>query len=209
MTVNGDGIHSCILCNVLHHALFPAYATEISENNISVISDKQSAMSTMENSNGEADFLMLAPTEDDMNMEIVQSGNEKASGAVSTNVDKGPMSTTVPADNISLVKNPDKAIRDLRAMVEELQQAHSDTLRELSQQKREIISLKRRRTDSAGGSEATVHQESSTEGEDDPKAGKARDPHHHPGGDVLQPTDGVALHHSILPIQLRHQPHGA
>ena len=110
MTVNEDGVHSCVQCNVLHHALFPAYATEIPENNISVISDKESAMSTMENSNGEADFLMLAPTEDDMNMEIAQSGNEKASGAVSTNVDKGPMSNTVPADNISLVKNPDKAI---------------------------------------------------------------------------------------------------
>ena len=164
-------------------------------------------MSTMENSNGEADFLMLAPTEDDMNMEIVQSGNEKASGAVSTNVDKGPTSTTVPADNISLVKNPDKAIRDLRAMVEELQQAHSDTLRELSQQKREIISLKRRRTDSAGGSEATsvttrASNSSST-------SSRARDDYNRYGGDSCQeavyqsslPTRGAAM--SELPEHLK------
>ena len=140
VTMNGDGVHSCSLCNVLHHALFPAYANGSSENNLCVISENESTMSTIENPNGEADFLTLAPTEDDM--DIVQSDIEKASGAVSTNVDKGPMLATVPADNNSLVKNPNKAIRDLRAMVEELQQVCSDNQRQLSEQKREIITLK-------------------------------------------------------------------
>ena len=195
MTVNEDGVHSCFECNVLHHALFPAYATEIPETNISVISDIESAMSTMENSNGEADFLMLAPTEDDMNMEVAQSGNEKASGAVSTNVDKGPMSNTVPADNISLVKNPDKAIRDLRAMVEELQQANIDTLQELSQMKREVISLKRRRVDSAGNSEATsvTTRSSNTSSSNS----RAREDDNRYGGDSCQ----EAAYQSSLPAR--------
>ena len=114
-------------------------------------------MNNIEKPTEESDFLTLAPTEDDM--DIVQSDIVIASGAVSTNVDKGPTLVTVPADPYSLVKNSDKAIRDLRAMVEELQQVCSDNAhrqaeseRQLSQQKREIITLKKRRTDSAGGS---------------------------------------------------------
>ena len=100
---------------------------------------------------------MLAPTADDMY--IVQSDTVEASGAVTTNVAKGPKPAIVPAAPTSLVRNPDKAIRDLRAMVEELQQESKNSAnkmaeaeRQLAQHKREIITLKKRRTDSEGGS---------------------------------------------------------
>ena len=108
----------------------------------------------------DSDILMINPTESDM--DIVQSDTVEASGAVTTTVDKGPKLKAVPAAPVSLVKNPDKSIRALRAMVEELQQVcETSNIRlaendcQLYQHKREIISLKRRRTDSAGGSEAT------------------------------------------------------
>ena len=87
-TVNGDGVHSCSKCNVLHQALFPAYAerTQSRDNNSCVISDTESTMNHIVMQLEETDILMLAPTADDM--DIVQSVTVEASGGVTTKVAK-------------------------------------------------------------------------------------------------------------------------
>jgi hypothetical protein len=77
----------------------------------------ESTMNPVAKPGDDSDFLTISPTES--HMDIVQSDTVKASGA--TNVAKGPKLNAVAAAP-SLVKNPDKSIRDLRAMVEELQQ---------------------------------------------------------------------------------------
>ena len=118
-TLNEDGLHSCSSCNVLHFALFQdtAEAKEIMETNSYDLSE--STMNPVEKPEDDSDILTFSPTESDM--DIVQSDSVIASGAVTSNDAKGPKLSTVSAAP-SLVKSDDKSIRDLRAMVEEIQQ---------------------------------------------------------------------------------------
>ena len=95
----------------------------------------ESTMNPVEKPEDDSDILTFSPTESDM--DIVQSDSVIASGAVTSNDAKGPKLSTVSAAP-SLVKNADKSIRDLRAMVEEIQQVcatnnlrHAETERQL------------------------------------------------------------------------------
>ena len=159
--LDSDGLHSCISCNVLHYALFQnaAEAVEIMETNKNDLSE--STMSNIEKPEEASDFLKIHPTADDMEIEIVKSDSEEASVTVTSTDAKGHM---LPAESAapSLV-NPDiKTIRDMKAQIEEIHQVlitdrqrHTETERQLTQCQREIMTLKRRRVDSTGGSEPT------------------------------------------------------
>ena len=125
-------------------------------------------------------------------MDIVQSDTVKASGAVTKTVAKGPKLNAVAAAP-SLVKNSDKSIRDLRAMVEELQQVWetnnirlAENERQLFHNKREIMSLKRRRIDSAGGSEATSVTSRASNSSSSNSRSRAPNPEARYSGDIGQ-----------------------
>jgi hypothetical protein len=158
-TLNSDGLHSCISCNVLHFALFQdaAKAVEIMETNTNDLSE--STMEHIEKPEDESDLLKFHPTASDM--EIVKSDSEEATGTVTSTDAKGPKLPSVSAAP-SLANTDIKTIRDMKAQIEEIHQViatdrlrHAETERQLTQCKREIMTLKRRRVDSAGGSEPT------------------------------------------------------
>ena len=103
--------------------------------------------------------MTFEPTASDT--EIVKSDSEEATGTVTSTDAKGPKLPSVSAAP-SLANTDIKTIRDMKAQIEEIHQViatdrlrHAETERQLTQCKREIMTLKRRRVDSAGRSEPT------------------------------------------------------
>ena len=108
------------------------------------------------------DALMLHP--DEVDMEIEQSEQREAPETIVANATSNLRPAPMPAAPPSLVKkmSENKEIRTLQARVEELVQSNESSNRRLayaemqiSEQKRELISMKRRRLDSAGNSVST------------------------------------------------------
>ena len=157
--VDSDGIHSCDQCNPLHHMLYPNDVNKSgTDSNHNLFPENESSIK-MSSAN---DALMLHP--DEVDMEIEQSEQREAPETIVANPASNLMPAPMPAAPPSLVKkmSENKEIRTLQARVEELVQSNESSNRRLayaemqiSEQKRELISMKRRRLDSAGNSVST------------------------------------------------------
>ena len=160
--VDGDGLHSCDQCNALHHMLYLLDEDMAKDSNSNLFPEQEEPAFDMSNKTNDA--LELHP--DDHDMEIDHNGNGEAAETIAPNGASNFMPAPAPAVTCDLAKkkmSEDRKRRTLEAKVEELIQATmvtdnrlANAERRICEQNREIISLKRRRTDSAGNSVATA-----------------------------------------------------
>ena len=177
--LDSEGLHSCTICNPLHHLLYP-------QTNSSLIPDKEKESVMADHQ----DELEISLNESEM-IDMTQSEAEDVPDAIETTVStsiKHPPRPAAPSlvnkkKSGKCVLSKDPTVRLLQAQIEELQQKVMTVTNMQENQERENIALKkelavmkRQRTDSIGNSVPTATGSRSASGSSLSGRGESRYP---------------------------------